>query len=139
MAEKSKPVKSPPLPKPTGREMEIVNVLWEIGTGSVRDVLKRLNENRKPPLAYTTVLRFLQIMREKGLVTREEGERGHIYKTSVTAEKTKRQLAHDILEKVFSGSTHDLILHALGGRKVSSDELREIKKLVIKIEKEESK
>jgi len=139
MAEKSNSKNPSPLPNPTGREMEIVKVLWELGTGSVREVLKKLNENRKPPLAYTTVLRFLQIMREKGLVTREEGERGHIYQTSVPAENTKRQLAHDILEKVFSGSTHDLVLHALGGRKVSGDELREIKKLVSKIEKEESK
>ncbi len=124
------------LPKPTGRELEIVRVLWERGAATVREVLEDMNRERSEPLAYTTVLRFLQIMTEKGLVTREDRERSHIYRPSVPARDTKRQLAHDLVERVFAGSTHDLVLHALGGRKVTAEELAEIRKLVDRFEPE---
>ena len=125
------------LPKPTGRELEIVRVLWDRGAATVREVLEDVNRDRAEPLAYTTVLRFLQIMTEKGLVTREDGERSHVYRASVPAERTKRQLAHDLVERAFAGSTHDLVLHALGGRKITSEELGEIRKLVEQLENKE--
>ncbi|MEM7600017.1 MAG: BlaI/MecI/CopY family transcriptional regulator [Verrucomicrobiota bacterium] len=127
------------LPKPTERELEIVRVLWDQGPSTVREVVNELNANRKPPLAYTTVLRFFQIMLEKGLVTRTDGQKGHVYQTSVPAEKTKRQLAQDLIQRAFAGSARELVLHALGGRDVSPEELAEIKKLIRKIEREEGK
>lgn len=127
----------PSLPRPTERELEIVRILWDRGPSTVREVVSDLNLNRTPPLAYTTVLRFFQIMLEKGLVTRSDGQKGHIYQTSVPAERTKRQLAQDLIHRVFAGSAQDLVLHALGGRQVSSEELSEIKKLIRKIEKED--
>jgi BlaI family penicillinase repressor len=127
------------LPKPTGREFEIVQILWNLGSGTVREVLDALNADRGEPLAYTTVLRFLQIMREKGLVEREvTATNSHVYRPSVPAERTKRQLAHDLLERVFEGSAHQLVQHALGGRPVSNEELNEIRKLVIKLGEEKS-
>ena len=127
------------LPNPTERELEIVRVLWKQRAASVREVLERLNRERVEPLAYTTVLRFLQIMTEKGLVTREDGVRGHLYSTSVPAESTKRQLAHDLIERAFEGSAHDLMLHALGGRKITQEELGEIRKLVEELHDKEEK
>ena len=122
------------LPKPTGRELEIVSVLWERGSATVREVLDEVNRDREEPLAYTTVLRFLQIMTEKGLVDREDGERSHVYRASVPAQRTKRQLAHHLIESAFAGSAHDLVLHALGGRKITTEELGEIRKLVQQLE-----
>ncbi|MEZ5330236.1 MAG: BlaI/MecI/CopY family transcriptional regulator [Verrucomicrobiales bacterium] len=122
------------LPRPTGRELEIVQVLWEREPATVRQVFEALNAGRKESLAYTTVLRFLQIMTEKGLVTREVTDRTHVYRASVPAERTKRQLAHDLLERVFKGSARELVQHALGGREVSPEELAEIRKLVEKLE-----
>jgi predicted transcriptional regulator len=99
--------------------------------------MEELNESRDEPCAYTTVLRFLQIMTGKGLVMREEGERGgHRYRASVPAERTKRQLAQDLLDRAFAGSAHDLVQHALGGRKVTAKEFGEIRKLVDQLEKE---
>ncbi|MDF1813946.1 MAG: BlaI/MecI/CopY family transcriptional regulator [Verrucomicrobiales bacterium] len=127
------------LPKPTEREMEIIGVLWRTGPSPVREVLEELNRDRKPPLAYTTVLRFFQIMLEKGLVTRREGGKGHIYETSVPAEKTKTQLTHDLLNRVFAGSTKDLVLHALGGRKMTAEELDEIRDVISEMDQEEKK
>ena len=125
------------LPNPTGRELEIVRVLWDRGSATVREVLEDLNAGRDEPFAYTTVLRFLQIMTEKGLVTREPAEgNGHRYRTSVPAERTKRQLAQDLMERAFAGSAHDLVQHALGGRKVSVKELGEIRRLVEQLERE---
>lgn len=126
------------LPKPTGRELEIVRVLWGRGEASVREVLEEINRGREEPLAYTTVLRFLQIMTEKGLVTRKEGSRGHFYRASVPAERTKRQLAHDLIERAFAGSAHDLVLHALGGRNITNQELGEIRRLVEGLEENEN-
>ena len=78
-------------------------------------------------------------MLEKGLVTREQGEKGHIYQTSVPAERTKQQLAHDLIERAFAGSTRDLVLHALGGRDVPPEELAEIRNLIEQMEKGEKK
>jgi predicted transcriptional regulator len=138
MARKRVRSRGAPLPKPTGRELEIVRVLWERGSATVREVLEELNASREEPCAYTTVLRFLQIMTEKGLVTREAGRNGHRYRAAVPAERTKRQLAHDLIERAFAGSAHDLVLHALGGRKVSAKEFAEIRKLVNQLEKEGS-
>src|SRR5689334_24347274 len=117
--------KSPPPPRPTDSELAIMRVLWTLGPSSVREVLETLNARREQGLAYTTVLRFLQIMTEKGLVVRHEGERGHIYQCSVPAEQTKRHIVRDLMDRLFDGSAHELVVQALGAHKVSPSEIRE--------------
>src|SRR5262245_59760751 len=126
----------PELPRPTDAELAILRVLWArvSGTGTVREVLDGLNEQRPEPLACTTVLRFLQIMTEKGLVLREDGDRGHIYRASAPAERTKKQLVGDLLQRAFGGSAHEMVLQALGSGKVTAAEVREIRKLLDELE-----
>jgi len=131
------PRKNPPppsLPRPTDAELAILRVLWDQGPGSVREVLEGVNAARPEPLAYTTVLRFLQIMMEKGLVVRADGERGHIYEPAVPADGTKRQMVRDLMDRVFGGSAQALVLQALGARKVSATELRAIRTLLDELE-----
>jgi len=110
-------------------------VLWQRGPSTVREVLDALNAESEEPRAYTTILRFLQIMTEKQLVVRQDGERGHVYTPKAPAERTQRQMLRDFVDRVFGGSVQDLVLHALGSRKVSAEELREIRKLLNDLEK----
>jgi predicted transcriptional regulator len=124
------PRSSPDAPRPTDAELAVLRVLWNRGPGTVREVLEGVNERRDPPLAYTTVLRFLQIMTEKGLVERQDGERGHVYRPAAPAGKTKGNLVKDLLHRAFDGSVRDLVVQALGSRKVSSADLREIRKFL---------
>jgi len=119
-----------PPPRPTASELAIMRVLWDRGPSTVREVLETINQKRTEPLGYTTVLRFLQIMNEKGLVVRTGNERGHVYKPRVPADRTKKQLVRDLMDRVFGGSAHALVLQALGAGKVSKDELREIRTLL---------
>lgn len=111
-----------------------MRVLWERGPSTVREVLEALNSRRDQPLAYTTVLRFLQIMNEKRLVVREEGERGHVYQPSVPADQTKQHLVRDLMDRLFDGSARELVVQALGSHKVSRSEIREIRKLLDELE-----
>lgn len=127
------PRKSPPSPqppRPTHAELAILHILWKRGASSVREVLDALNATRAEPLAYTTVLRFLQIMTEKGHVSRSEGERAHIYVAARPAGRTKRHLVGEFMDRVFHGSVRELLVEALGSRKVSRAELRELRKLL---------
>ena len=121
-------------PRPTDAELGILRVLWDRGPSNVRDVLNALNAGSSEPRAYTTVLRFLQIMTEKGLVVRSDDERTHVYSPKVPAERTQRQMVRDLMDRVFGGSVQELVLQALGSGKVSAAELREIKKLLNKME-----
>ena len=121
-------------PRPTDAELAILRVLWDRGPSNVRDVLNALNAESAEPRAYTTVLRFLQIMTEKGLVVRSDDERTHVYSPRVPAERTQRQMVRDLMDRVFGGSVQELVLQALGSGKVSAAELREIKKLLNKME-----
>ncbi len=124
------PRQEPPLPRPTDAELAILRVLWGRGPCTVREVLDGINALRAEPLAYTTVLRFLQIMTEKRLVRREDGERGHIYRPSAPADRTKKQLVGDLMERAFGGSAHEMVLQALGSGKVTAAEVKEIRKLL---------
>lgn len=126
------------IPKPTGRELEIMQVLWKCGPCTVRDVLDAINESREEPLAYTTILRFFQIMHEKGLVDRDTRDRTHIYHPAVPAQQTKRILARDLLDRVFSGSPRELVLHLLGQEKSSVQDLAEIREALRELEEENS-
>ena len=125
-----KPPRAPQPPRPTDAELAILRVLWQRGSGNVREVLDAVNAARPEPLAYTTVLRFLQIMTGKGLVSREDQDRTHIYAPAVPAERTKKQMVRDLVDRAFGGSVHELVVQALGARKVSAAELREIRKLL---------
>jgi BlaI family penicillinase repressor len=122
------------LPRPTDAELAILRVLWTRGPSTVREVFDVLNATRDEPFAYTTVLRFLQIMTEKQLVVREDRDRTHIFAPKVSAERTQRQMVGDLMDRVFGGSVRDLVLQALGARKVSAAELREIRKLLNELE-----
>jgi predicted transcriptional regulator len=123
-------MKSPPpdLPRPTESELPILRVLWTKGPSTVRDVMATLEPTR--PMGYTTVLKFMQIMHDKGLLARDESARSHVYAPAVAPEKTKRQLAGHLVEGVFGGSVRDLVVGALGGKKVSPEEIAEIHELL---------
>lgn len=118
--------------KPTDAELSILRVLWELGPSTVRQVQEALNERRAT--GYTTVLKLLQIMTEKGLVERDETERTHVYQASLTQEQTQRQLVRDLLDRAFGGSAKQLVLQALATKKASAKEMAEIRRLLDKLE-----
>ena len=118
------------LPKPTESELAILRALWKKHPATVREVMATLNEERDPPLAYTTVLKFFQIMTEKGLVTRDDADRTHSYSPAVPPDTTKKQMVGDLLDRLFQGSVSELVLQALGTSKLSKTEAAEIKKLL---------
>jgi predicted transcriptional regulator len=115
-------------PKPTVAELEILQVLWEGGPRSVREIQRVMNEVK--PTGYTTVLKLLQIMTEKGLVNRDEKQRPQIYRARYPREHTQRQLLHDLAHRAFGGSVKALVLQALAGRRSSRQELAEMEKLL---------
>jgi predicted transcriptional regulator len=115
-------------PRPTDAELEILTVLWSIGPATVREVYEVVSRRR--PAQYSTVLKFMQIMAEKGLVQRDEEQRAHIYKPARPREWTQQQLAGDLLERAFSGSAKALLVGALAARKATKQELAEIRKLL---------
>lgn len=119
-------------PRPTDGELEILRVLWERGASTVRQVHDTLEARR--PTGYTTVLKLLQIMTEKGLVRRDESERAHVYEARVPREETERQLVGDLLEKAFSGSASALVMRALSSKKTSPEELARIRRLLDELE-----
>jgi BlaI family penicillinase repressor len=116
------------LPKPTEGELEILRVLWDKGPATVRELHDALSQERS--LAYTTVLKLLQIMTEKGLVQRTEAGRAHVYRTTASQEETQSQLLRDLSTRLFAGSATQLAMHALAMDPASSDELKEIRKLI---------
>jgi predicted transcriptional regulator len=115
-------------PKPTDAELAILRVLWERGPSTVRQVYEVLNRER--PAAYTTSLKLLQIMTEKGLVERDERDRTHIYRARLSEEQTQRQLIRDLLDRAFDGSATKLVLQALAARRATADELQEIRRVI---------
>lgn len=116
------------LPRPTDAELEILAALWSIGPATVRQVYELISERR--PAQYSTILKFMQIMAEKGLVLRNEESRAHVYKASRPREWTQRQLAGHLLERAFSGSAKALLIGALSAKKTSKSELAELQKLL---------
>ena len=115
-------------PKPTEAELAILSVLWQRGPSTVRRVHDALNEVKKT--GYTTVLKFLQIMTEKGLVTRDEAPYAHVYQTRLPQEQAQRTLVNDLLDRAFEGSMSGLVMQALSARKASLEELTEIRKIL---------
>jgi BlaI family penicillinase repressor len=120
-------------PKPTEAELEILTVLWSRGPSTVRDV-HEIIAGRKPT-QYTTVLKQLQVMSEKGLVRRDEKQRSHVYEPTRPREWTQRQLAGDLLNRAFEGSAKGLLVGALSARKASKKELAELRTLLDEYQK----
>ena len=124
---------TPEPPRPTDHELELLTVLWDLGPSTVREVHEAVSRRRQTQ--YTTVLKFLQIMAEKGLVRRDETQRAHVYEATLSRETTQRQLAADLLQRAFGGSAKSLVMGALSARKASRQELAEIRKLLDEYEK----
>src|SRR5436305_10863031 len=116
------------VPRPTDAELAILRVLWARGPSTVRHVHDALARDRQA--AYTTALKTLQIMTEKGLVERDERERTHVYKAKLTEDQTQRQLLRDLLDRAFGGSSSKLVMQALATRRATADELRDIRKAI---------
>ena len=116
------------LPKPTEDELELLRVLWEKGPATVRELHDAVNLQRA--VGYTSVLKILQIMTEKGLVEREESAKAHIYRAAASQEATQNQLLRDLSERLFSGSAAQLAMHALAMQPASAEELEEIRILI---------
>jgi predicted transcriptional regulator len=112
--------------KPTESELEILKILWDKGNATVREVHEELSKNKDS--GYTTTLKLLQIMFEKGLVTRDDSNKTHIYQPAVTRQKTQKQFLDKMINTLFAGSSTQLVLQALGNQKASKDELEEIQK-----------
>jgi BlaI family transcriptional regulator, penicillinase repressor len=121
------------LPRPTDAELEILTALWALGPSTVRGIHTAIAARK--PTQYTTVLKMLQIMAEKGLVRRDEKERAHIYEAARPREATQRQLAGDLLARAFNGSAQSLMMGALAAGQTSKEELTELRKLLDDYEK----
>jgi predicted transcriptional regulator len=115
-------------PRPTDAELEILRVLWQRGASTVRDVYEALGKTK--PIGYTTVLKFMQIMAEKGLVRRDEEQRAHVYSAMVPQGQTQRQMVRDLLRRAFDDSASQLVMQALASKKTSPEELAEIRRLL---------
>lgn len=125
------------VPRPTGAELEILNVLWQRGAATVREVHEALSARK--PTVYTTVLKTLQIMTEKGLVERDESQRAHLYRPRLAQDETQRQLLNDLVARAFDGSAAKLVMQALSGREASAEELSEIRAMLDAFERGRSK
>ena len=119
--------------KPTESELAILQILWEKENATVREVHEELSKNKDS--GYTTTLKLLQIMFEKGLVTRDDSNKTHIYQPAVTRQKTQKQFLDKMINTLFAGSSTQLVLQALGNQKASKDELEEIQKYLDNLKK----
>lgn len=121
------------LPRPTDAELNILRALWRLGPSTVRQVQEALNVDRET--GYTTVLKMMQIMTDKGLVERDDSERTHVYQARLTQEQTQKQLVDNLLEKAFGGSASQLVMQALTAKPAQSEELAQIRQLLDELER----
>ena len=121
------------VPQPTDGELAILKILWELGPATVREVNEAMNKTKT--IGYTTTLKLMQIMTEKGILLRNDSKYKHIYKPVITEESAQKQLVGDLLERVFSGSAEKLVMRALSAKKVSVKELAKIRKMLDKLER----
>jgi predicted transcriptional regulator len=117
---------------PTDKELTILAILWNNGASTVRQVNEEMNKQQRT--GYTTTLKLMQIMTEKGLVVRDDSKFQHVYKPAVSEEKTQKQVVGDLLEKAFSGSAEKLVMRALSAKKISARELAKIRKMLDEME-----
>jgi predicted transcriptional regulator len=122
------------LPRPTDAELDILRILWAQGPSTVRDVHGTLEKERT--IGYTTVLKLMQIMAEKGLVERDERERAHVYKAALAEEQTQKQLVRDLVERAFGGSATKLVVQVLAAEKASAEDIRQMRALLEEFERE---
>ena len=120
--------------KPTESELEILNFLWHKDTATVREVHEELAKSKD--VGYTTTLKLMQIMHEKGLVKRDDSIKTHIYQAAVSKEKTQKHLLNKMIDTVFGGSPGELVMQALGNHKASAEELEEIQKILDNLKKQ---
>ena len=120
------------VPRPTDAELAILRVLWARGSATVRDVHESLSPARST--GYTTTLKLLQIMTEKGLVERDDRDRSHVYRARIGEEQTQRQILGDLLDRVFSGSAAKLVMQALSTRRAAPEELAQIRDILDRAE-----
>ena len=123
------------LPRPTDAELEILKVLWRRGPSTVREVFETLGESKTT--GYTTVLKTMQIMADKGLVVRDESERAHRYEPAAPEDETQRRLVGDLLRKAFDGQAVKLVMQALSTERASAEELSEIRQMLDELEGKE--
>jgi BlaI family transcriptional regulator, penicillinase repressor len=121
-----------PFSKPTDAELEILQVLWQHGSCTVRFVNEQLSKTKE--VGYTTTLKIMQIMNEKGLVKRNDESRTHVYEAKVNEETTQKHMLDKFLDMAFRGSASKLVMQALGNHKASKEELNQIRNLLDKIE-----
>ena len=121
------------LPRPTAAELEILRMLWKLGPSTVRQVHTAMNETGST--GYTTVLKFLQIMHQKGLVVRDDSHRAHVYRARLSKDKTQDQITRHLVDKVFDGSRSQLVLHVLGDSKATPEELAQVRDLLDRLER----
>jgi predicted transcriptional regulator len=126
--------RKPTTPRPTDAELEILNVLWQRGASTVRDVHQAITRTR-PAMGYTTVLKLMQIMAEKKLVRRDESQRAHVYEAQLAREETQQQLIGDLLERAFEGSAMKLVMQALSAKQASTEELSTIREMLDEFER----
>jgi BlaI family penicillinase repressor len=119
--------------RPTDGELEILRVLWDRGPSTVRGVFDVLSKSK--PLGYTTVLKLMQIMADKGLVRRNEDQRAHIYEASAPQGETQQRMVGEMLDRVFGGSAMELVMQALATRKASPQELAQIRQMLDEVER----
>ena len=115
-------------PLPSNSELEILRILWRRGPLTVRDVHDELKRERA--IGYTTVLKIMQVMTEKKIVTRDESERSHVYSAAVEEKSVKRRLVSELLDKAFDGSAAQLVMQALSDKRASQEDLKKIRKLL---------
>lgn len=120
--------------KPTESELEILQVLWANGPATVRDINEQLNAATDKDIGYTTTLKLMQLMVEKGLLLRDTTQRTHVYATVADEQAVKRNLLNQFLDKTFRGSASELVMEALGQHRASDDELEAIKQLIEQME-----
>jgi BlaI family penicillinase repressor len=122
-----------PIPEPTRAELEILQVLWEFGPSTVRFVNEKLNEQRD--VNYTSTLKQMQIMAEKGILKRDESQMKHIYIPVEAEQKTKDQLLNRFVNTLYKGSASSLVMQVLGNAETSKEDLESIKELLKKLDK----
>ena len=123
------------LPRPTESELGILRVLWSRGPATVREVHDDLQQSGAGN-GYTTTLKLMQIMADKGLVERDESQRAHVYRARATEERTQRQLVTDLVRRAFGGSSVQLAMRALSSHRTSPEELAELRQLLDSLEKD---
>jgi BlaI family transcriptional regulator, penicillinase repressor len=123
------------LPLPTGAEVDILAVLWRLGPATVREVHEELGKDS----GYTTTLKQMQLMTEKGLLVRSERFRSHVYEPAVPSEQTRKQIAGDLLKRAFGGSAGNLVLGALSAKPASREELADIRKMLDEFAKQKGR